>query len=70
VENMVKIWEMEASHKKKFAQWISINHDKYDVQINGGPIIEGKDAFKMGNYNVTLSGCPAYKKREYLVTFF
>jgi hypothetical protein len=69
VENTVKIWEMEVSHKKDLSQWTTIDHDKYELQVNGGPMIAGKDAINLGNYNVLLSGCPAFKKSEYFVMF-
>jgi hypothetical protein len=57
VENLVKTWEMEASHKP-FAQWGTINHAKYAVQANGGKEYKGEDAARVGNYNVLMSSCP------------
>ena len=31
VENLVKTWEMEASHKK-FTNWKTVNHERFSVQ--------------------------------------
>ena len=43
-------------------QWTTIDHQHYKVQVNNGPIEEGKRAFEIGNYNVIMRGCPAYQK--------
>lgn len=59
VENLVKTWEMEASHKTDYDQWTTINQEEYCVAANGGEIIEGKDAKEMGNYNWLFKACPA-----------
>eukprot|EP00271_Cylindrocystis_brebissonii_P002743 TRINITY_DN13543_c0_g1_i1.p1 TRINITY_DN13543_c0_g1~~TRINITY_DN13543_c0_g1_i1.p1 ORF type:complete len:263 (+),score=60.27 TRINITY_DN13543_c0_g1_i1:194-982(+) len=56
VENLVKTWEMEASHKP-FESWTVTNLDKYSVQANGGCTFEGKEAATRGNYNTLLSVC-------------
>ncbi|CAB4029090.1 Hypothetical predicted protein [Paramuricea clavata] len=62
VENLVKTWEMEASHKKNILQWTTIDHGNYCIQTNGGEILDGVKAFEIGNYNALLKGCPAYEK--------
>lgn len=36
VENLVKTWEMEASHFKVYSQWNTIDHAKYSISANGG----------------------------------
>lgn len=54
VENAVKTWEMEASHKLNTNQWETIVHDKYNLQTNGGRIFELKEASTKGNYNVLM----------------
>ena len=59
---MVKTWESEASHKVDLNQWTSIDVDNYTVQVNNGPILEGKKAFEMGNYNAIMRECPMYQK--------
>lgn len=54
VENAVKTWEMEASHKTNTDQWKSIIQNKYSVQANGGKVFGLNEASKRGNYNVLL----------------
>lgn len=54
VENAVKTWEMEASHKIKTEQWQTVVHDKYSVQANGGKVFGLEEASSRGNYNVLL----------------
>ena len=62
VENIVKTWEFEASHKADINQWTSIDRTNYKVQVNNGPVIDGEKACQMGNYNAVMRGCPAYQK--------
>jgi len=56
VETLVKTWEFEASHKSDINQWKTIDLDKYCIQTNGGPVIEGRKAAEIGNYNALLIG--------------
>ena len=65
VENLVKTWEFEASHKSSMDQWTTIEHPNYEVQINEGPCMDGSHVMQMGNYNAIMRECPAYKKCEY-----
>ena len=62
VENLVKTWEMEATHKKNISQWSTVDHDHYCIQTNGGTLLEGTVAMKVGNYNALMVDCPAYQK--------
>ena len=62
VENLVKTWESEASHKADMSQWTTIDYDDYKVQVNNGPVMEGKRAYEIGNYNALMGACPAYQK--------
>ena len=61
VENLVKTWEFEASHKSDINQWKTINLDEYCIQTNGGPVIEGRKAAEIGNYNALLIGSETYQ---------
>lgn len=61
-ENLVKTWEMEATHKPVFEQWTTVDYNNYTVQVNGIDEIEGKVAMKIGNYNALMKHCPAYQK--------
>ena len=63
VENLVKSWESEASHKVDMSQWKTVDQDKYCVSANGGETLSGKEAKEMGNYNALLRECPVYQKR-------
>ena len=67
VENLVKTWECEASHKADQEQWTSIDQENYKVQVNNGPIMAGKIAFAMGNYNAIMRDCPTYQKCKFML---
>lgn len=54
VQNAVKTWEMEASHKVNTDQWQTIVHEKYSVQANNKKIFKLEEAAARGNYNVLL----------------
>jgi len=56
VENLVKTWEMEASHKKDIEQWTTIASPEYTFQTNGGRVFTGREASIVGNYNALLDG--------------
>lgn len=62
VENLVKTWEMEASHKKNMSQWTTIDRENYCMQVNGGVTLDGTEVFEIGNYNALMKECPAYQK--------
>jgi hypothetical protein len=59
VENLVKTWEMERSHKVDPGQHMSVDQDKFRIQANGGKIFDNLSANQVGNYNVLLNACPA-----------
>lgn len=54
IENAVKTWEMEASHKVDTAQWGTVIQEKYKIQANGGKIFGLEEAVDRGNYNVLM----------------
>lgn len=56
VENFVKTWEMEATHKE-FYQWTTVDQSAYEVQSNGGRVFDSYEAPWVGNYNWLLSSC-------------
>mmetsp|Transcript_19167 Transcript_19167/g.40406 ORF Transcript_19167/g.40406 Transcript_19167/m.40406 type:complete len:405 (+) Transcript_19167:157-1371(+) len=56
VENFVKTWEMEATHKE-FYQWTTVDQSSYEVQANGGKVYSSYEAPWVGNYNWLLSTC-------------
>jgi len=59
VENLVKAWEMERSHKTDPSQHRSVDPEKFHVGANGWKKYNNQEANAIGNYNVLLAGCPA-----------
>ena len=52
---------MQASHIEDTTTWTTISQQKYTIQINNGPEMDGKDAAEMGNYNAIMKSCPRYQ---------
>lgn len=58
VENLVKTWEMERSHKTDARQHQTVD-PAFRLSANGGKKFSNEEAQAVGNYNVLLSTCPA-----------
>ena len=58
VENLVKTWEMERSHKVDCTQHGTVDQDRFLISGNGGKTFNNEDANAAGNYNVLLDSCP------------
>lgn len=56
VENLVKTWEFERSHKLDCQQHKSINPDKFLIGANGWKMYNNVEANQVGNYNVLCDG--------------
>lgn len=56
VENLVKTWEMERSHKVQHKQHMSVDQEKFRIGANGWKKYNTAEAQEVGNYNVLLSG--------------
>ena len=54
VENLVKAWEMELSHKPDVKNWLTVEPDTFTALVNGGPAVSGKELASMGSYNWLL----------------
>ena len=54
VENLVKSWEMEATHIPDYKKWSTIDADSYQFQVNG-KLFDGEEASTIGSYNTLLS---------------
>ncbi|MBA0759036.1 hypothetical protein Gotri_021975 [Gossypium trilobum] len=54
VQNAIKTWEMELSHKVRLQDFKSINHEKFKLIVNGREGLKGEEALKMGSYNALL----------------
>lgn len=59
VENLVKTWEMERSHKLDPTQHQSVDQEKFRLSANGGRVFNNAEANEVGNYNVLMNACPA-----------
>lgn len=56
VEDLVKTWEFERSHKLSHVQHKSVDQQKFSIGANGGRRYDNVEANKVGNYNVLLDG--------------
>lgn len=59
VENLVKTWEMERSHKVDPQQHQSVDPSTFTIAANGWKKFNNDEANMVGNYNVLMAGCPA-----------
>ncbi|XP_013399413.1 pathogen-related protein [Lingula anatina] len=64
VENLVKTFEMEVSHKKNPQEWKSVAYDVFKMQINGGKYFSADELADIGSYNALLADAPLYKASE------
>lgn len=60
VENLVKTWEMERSHKVDCRQHQSVDQEEFEISANGGKKFNNVEANQVGNYNVLLNSCPTW----------
>lgn len=54
VENLVKTWEMELSHKSRASDHKSIDATKFSISVNGGPALTAQEVLAVGSYNALL----------------
>lgn len=47
VENLVKNWEIEASHKTNLSEWRTVGPESYTFAINGGPAQDAQHMLKV-----------------------
>ncbi|KAH9092554.1 hypothetical protein Ae201684P_008228 [Aphanomyces euteiches] len=59
VQNLIKKWEMEVSHKANINQWTTMNPETFKV-VNMGPSTSVHDLQQSGKYNAMLSHCPRH----------
>eukprot|EP00105_Crassostrea_gigas_P028451 XP_011450104.2 PREDICTED: pathogen-related protein [Crassostrea gigas] len=60
VENLVKTWEMESSHKMDAADWKSVDKKVFTISSNGGKKFNLDDNISIGNYNILMCESPLY----------
>ncbi|KAL5784000.1 hypothetical protein ACOSQ2_006392 [Xanthoceras sorbifolium] len=54
VQNAIKTWEMELSHKTRLQDFKSINPHKFKLFVNGREGLSGEEVLKLGSYNALL----------------
>lgn len=64
VQNLVRTFEMEASHKNNPSEWISIVAEKFRMSTNGGKAYTAEDVAEAGTYNLFLGETPHYSAKE------
>lgn len=57
VENIVKTWEFERSHKVKLSDHTVANKDGFRLRANDGRWYDHAEAHDKGNYNVLMDSC-------------
>jgi len=58
VENLVKTWEMERSHKMDHTTHKTVSQSDFRISANGGKVFDTVSANQVGNYNVLLQNAP------------
>lgn len=54
VQNAIKTWEMELSHKTNLQDFKTINPDKFKLIVNGKEGLSGEETLALGSYNALL----------------
>uniref|UniRef100_A0A2N9E288 Pathogen-related protein n=1 Tax=Fagus sylvatica TaxID=28930 RepID=A0A2N9E288_FAGSY len=54
VQNAIKSWEMEVSHKTRLKDLKTINHEKFKLIVNGREGLSGEETIRLGTYNALL----------------
>ena len=62
--NLVRTFEMEATHKTNAQQWISVVSDKFRMSTNGGKQYTAQDIIDVGTYNLFLGDTEHYRSSE------
>ncbi len=62
--NLVKTFEMEATHKTNTQQWISVVSDKFRMSTNGGHEYTAQQIVEAGTYNLFLGETEHYRPSE------
>lgn len=63
VENLVKTWEAEATHKENAKDWGCIDYENYKVRANNGRWFGADETARIGNYQWLMEG--NVKKEDY-----
>ncbi len=63
-QNLVRTFEMEASHKSNPQQWLSIVTEKFRMSSNGGEKYTAEEVAKEGTYNLFLGESEQYSSKS------
>ncbi|TVU35200.1 hypothetical protein EJB05_17078 [Eragrostis curvula] len=55
VQNAIKTWEMELSHKARLSDFKSVSPGRFSLSVNGGPARTGEETLAIGSYNALLA---------------
>lgn len=55
VQNAIKTWEMELSHKARLADFKSVSPGRFTLSVNGGRALTGEETLAVGSYNALLT---------------
>ena len=62
--NLVRTFEMEATHKTNPQQWLSVVSDKFFMSTNGGKQYTAQDVIDAGTYNLFLGDTEHYRSSQ------
>ncbi|XP_047342411.1 pathogen-related protein [Impatiens glandulifera] len=65
VQNAIKTWEMELSHKTNLQDFKTINPDKFKFIVNGKEGLSGEETLALGSYNALLKNTLPDKYKLY-----
>ncbi|EAZ13433.1 hypothetical protein OsJ_03352 [Oryza sativa Japonica Group] len=55
VQNAIKTWEMELSHKARLQDFKSVSPGLFRLSVNGGRPLTGEETLAVGSYNALLA---------------
>lgn len=64
VERLVQVFEMEVSHKKDPATWVSMVTETFRTRINGGEWAGAADIAEQGSYNILIGDSAFYRRDD------
>ncbi|GAA3107281.1 hypothetical protein [Streptosporangium carneum] len=64
VERIVQVFEMEVSHKKDPATWVSMVTEHFRTNVNGGPWASAADIAEIGSYNILIGESAFYRGEQ------
>ncbi|KAL0910527.1 hypothetical protein M5K25_021518 [Dendrobium thyrsiflorum] len=65
VQNVVKSWEMELSHKTCLDDFRSINPSKFKFSVNGKRFLSAEETLNLGSYNALLQSQMPLEMQSY-----